>query len=31
MEYCRTHKVPYFGLCYGMQMAVVELLVMFAA
>ncbi|TSC56231.1 MAG: CTP synthase [Parcubacteria group bacterium Gr01-1014_18] len=24
IEYCRTHKVPYFGLCYGMQLAAVE-------
>lgn len=24
IEYCRTNKVPYFGLCYGMQMAVIE-------
>ncbi len=24
IEYCRTHKIPYFGLCYGMQMAVIE-------
>ena len=24
IEYCRTHKVPYLGLCYGMQMAVIE-------
>jgi CTP synthase len=23
-EYCRTRKIPYFGLCYGMQIAVVE-------
>jgi len=22
-EYCRTHKIPYFGLCYGMQIAIV--------
>ena len=22
--YCRTHKIPYFGLCYGMQIATVE-------
>jgi len=22
--YARTHKIPYFGLCYGMQLAVVE-------
>ncbi len=22
--YVRTHKIPYFGLCYGMQLAVVE-------
>lgn len=24
IQYCREHKIPYFGLCYGMQMAVVE-------
>ncbi len=24
IRYCREHKVPYFGLCYGMQLAVVE-------
>ncbi len=24
IEYARTHKVSYFGLCYGMQLAVVE-------
>jgi len=24
IQYCRTKKVPYLGLCYGMQMAVVE-------
>ncbi len=24
IRYCRENKVPYFGLCYGMQMAVVE-------
>ncbi len=24
IEYCRTKKIPYFGLCYGMQMAVIE-------
>lgn len=24
IEYCRTHKIPYFGLCYGMQLAVIE-------
>lgn len=24
IEYCRTHKIPYFGLCYGMQLMVVE-------
>ncbi len=23
-EYCRKNKIPYFGLCYGMQIAVVE-------
>jgi CTP synthase len=24
IEYCRRHKIPYLGLCYGMQLAVVE-------
>jgi CTP synthase len=24
IEYARTHKIPYFGICYGMQLAVVE-------
>lgn len=24
IQYCREHKIPYFGLCYGMQMAVIE-------
>jgi CTP synthase len=24
IKYCREHGVPYFGLCYGMQMAVIE-------
>lgn len=24
IEYCRKNKIPYFGLCYGMQLAVVE-------
>jgi CTP synthase len=24
VRYCRENKIPYFGLCYGMQMAVVE-------
>ncbi len=24
IKYCRTKKVPYLGLCYGMQMAVIE-------
>jgi CTP synthase len=24
IQYCREHGVPYFGLCYGMQMAVIE-------
>jgi len=24
IEFCRKNKVPYFGLCYGMQMAVIE-------
>ncbi|MEK9156161.1 MAG: CTP synthase [Patescibacteria group bacterium] len=22
--YCREHKIPYFGLCYGMQIATIE-------
>ena len=24
IRYCREKKIPYFGLCYGMQLAVVE-------
>lgn len=24
IRFCREHNVPYFGLCYGMQMAVIE-------
>lgn len=24
VNYARTHKIPYLGLCYGMQLAVVE-------
>lgn len=24
IEYARTHKIPYFGLCYGMQLMTVE-------
>lgn len=24
ITYCREKKIPYFGLCYGMQMAVIE-------
>jgi CTP synthase len=24
IQYCRERKIPYFGLCYGMQLAVVE-------
>ena len=24
IKYCRETKLPYFGLCYGMQMAVIE-------
>lgn len=24
IEYCRKNKKPYFGLCYGMQMCVIE-------
>ena len=23
-EFCRKQKIPYFGLCYGLQMAVIE-------
>lgn len=23
-EFARTHKIPYFGICFGMQMAVIE-------
>jgi CTP synthase len=23
-RYCRLHKIPYFGLCYGMQIATIE-------
>lgn len=23
-EFCRENKIPYFGLCYGMQIAVIE-------
>lgn len=23
-KYCREHKIPYFGLCYGMQIATIE-------
>lgn len=23
-EYARIHKIPYFGICYGMQMAILE-------
>ncbi len=22
--YARTHKIPYFGICYGMQLAIIE-------
>lgn len=25
VEYARTNKIPYLGLCYGMQMAVIEM------
>ncbi len=25
IEYVRTHHIPYFGLCYGMQLAVIEI------
>lgn len=24
IEYCRVHGIPYFGLCYGMQLLVIE-------
>ncbi len=24
IRFCRENKIPYFGLCYGMQMAVIE-------
>jgi len=24
IRYCRERKIPYFGLCYGMQLAVIE-------
>ncbi len=24
IEYARTNKIPYFGICFGMQMAVIE-------
>ncbi len=24
IEYARTHQIPYFGICYGMQLAVLE-------
>jgi CTP synthase len=24
IKYCRENRIPYFGLCYGMQLAVVE-------
>ncbi len=24
IRHCRTHNIPYFGLCYGMQLAVIE-------
>lgn len=24
IQFCRINKIPYFGLCYGMQLAVVE-------
>ncbi|MBX4215469.1 CTP synthase [Candidatus Parcubacteria bacterium] len=24
INYARVHKIPYFGLCYGMQLAVIE-------
>ena len=24
IKYCRTHKIPFFGICFGMQLACVE-------
>ncbi len=24
IEYCRKKKIPYFGICYGMQLAIIE-------
>lgn len=24
IRYCREHRIPYFGLCYGMQLATIE-------
>ena len=24
IQYAREHKIPYFGLCYGMQLMVIE-------
>lgn len=24
IKYCRQNKIPYFGICYGMQLAVIE-------
>lgn len=24
IEYCRVNKIPYFGLCFGLQLAVIE-------
>ena len=24
IEYARTHRIPYFGICYGMQLAAIE-------
>jgi CTP synthase len=24
IEYCRTEKIPYLGICYGLQLAVIE-------
>lgn len=24
IEYCRTRKIPYFGLCFGLQLAAIE-------
>ncbi|MDE6655444.1 MAG: CTP synthase, partial [Anaeroplasmataceae bacterium] len=24
IQYCRTHKIPFFGICFGMQLACIE-------